>query len=112
MIAPDFSPGYESNEILPCCRRPARSFRFWSEALSCDRRMRAHHLRALASDVFGNAFLRAIDNLIRSVLLSIPLLLIYYWNAAAQWRFEWVSRPTHLRIWNAPGGCLPMDHYP
>jgi len=52
------------------------------------------------------------DNLIRSFLLSIPLVMLYYWRAAADWRFEWVHRPSHLRIYNVRGGCLPMDHYP
>ena len=52
------------------------------------------------------------DNLIRSGLLSIPLVMLDYWSAAADWRFEWVHRPMRLRIWNVRGGYLPMDHYP
>lgn len=51
------------------------------------------------------------DDLIRSALLAIPLVMLYYLQAALTWRFEWISRPWHLRIWNVPGGCIPMEHY-
>jgi hypothetical protein len=51
------------------------------------------------------------DNLIRSGLLGIPVVLLYYWNAAADLRFEWVSLPMHIRIWRVRGGCIAQEHY-
>lgn len=52
-----------------------------------------------------------VDKLIRSLLWSIPIVLLYYLQAWHTGRFEWLERPYHLRIWNVPGGCLPMEHW-
>jgi len=51
------------------------------------------------------------NNVIRALLLGFPLVLLYYWNAAADWRYEVIRFPFHVRIWHTRGGCLPTDHY-
>lgn len=51
------------------------------------------------------------DDLIRSALIAIPLVMLYYLQAALTWRFEWVDRPWHVRIWNIPAGCIASEHY-
>jgi hypothetical protein len=55
--------------------------------------------------------MKAKDNLIRALLLGFPLVLLYYLNAAWDWRYEVVNLPFHVRIWNVRGGCIPSDHY-
>lgn len=51
------------------------------------------------------------DDLIRSALLAVPVLMLYYLQAALTWRFEWVDRPWHVRIWRWTAGCIASEHY-